>query len=100
MIRLTTKQQRQAQEARAFAIEARKPCNRPDCDQLLATLQEQVPPMYRGLVDQLANGSKAAAIKLHCLQCVGYERAEVTRCSSRHCPIWPIRPYQEVRSYQ
>ena len=91
---MTTSQREQALATRAANMEALKPRNRPECDQLLATLQAQAPSLYRGLVDQLANGSKAAAIKLHCLQCVGYERAEVARCSSRCCPLWPFRPYQ------
>ena len=94
MIRMTDEQQRRAQVARATAIEMQKPCNRSDCGQLLATLREQAPASCQGMVDRLANGSKAAAIKLHCLQCVGYERAEVAKCSSWYCPMWPFRPYQ------
>ena len=91
---MTTEQREQALATRIANVETRKPVNRPECDELLATLRDQAPASCQGFVDRLADGSQRAAIVLHCLQCVGYERAEVTRCSSRYCPLWPFRPYQ------
>jgi len=38
--------------------------------------------------------SKSAAIKAKCLDCCGYQRAEVAACTAEHCPLWPYRPYQ------
>jgi hypothetical protein len=35
--------------------------------------------------------SKAAAIRLFCLDCQGGSRSAVTDCSARHCPLWPFR---------
>jgi hypothetical protein len=40
-------------------------------------------------------GSTRAAVTLHCLQCVGYLRSEVTACTSIRCPLWAFRPYQD-----
>jgi hypothetical protein len=39
-------------------------------------------------------GSRAAAIKLFCLECVGCERAAVRDCTDQACALWPWRPYQ------
>lgn len=39
--------------------------------------------------------SLRSAIKMKCLECVGYQRNEVTLCSSYGCPLWPYRPYKE-----
>jgi len=36
--------------------------------------------------------SMRAAVKAHCLMCVGYDRKEVSLCSSPECPLYPYRP--------
>lgn len=41
-----------------------------------------------------AQTSRAAAIKLFCLECVGCERAAVRDCTDQACALWPWRPYQ------
>lgn len=39
-------------------------------------------------------GSRAAAIKLFCLECVGCERAAVRDCTDTACALYTLRPYQ------
>jgi hypothetical protein len=38
--------------------------------------------------------SPRQVIKAGCLDCMGYETAEITRCSSPTCPYYEYRPYQ------
>lgn len=90
----TVEQRAKAKESRAATIEGRKPVNRDDCSELLRVLNAEVPAKYRGHLQKMMDGSLRAAVTLHCLQCVAYERAEVTECVARHCPLLPFRPYQ------
>lgn len=39
--------------------------------------------------------SRPAAVKAFCLECTGWDRASVTDCTARACPLWPWRPYQK-----
>ena len=41
--------------------------------------------------------SPRAAIKAFCLECAGWDRGVVTRCSGAACPLWPYRPFQDAR---
>jgi len=43
---------------------------------------------------KLRNGSMRAAITLYCIDCCGGQRAEVARCSSYSCPLFPFKPYK------
>lgn len=57
---------------------------------------DQAPTSYRGAFKRAYNGrSKAAGIKAFCLQCVGFLRNDVRDCTSKGCPLWPYRPYQQ-----
>jgi hypothetical protein len=38
--------------------------------------------------------SRALAVKVFCIMCVGYVRQEVRLCSSPECPLYPYRPFQ------
>jgi len=49
---------------------------------------------FMPLVDQIEKGSRAAAVKLNCLQCCAFMTKEVRLCGCGMCPIWPFRPYQ------
>lgn len=40
------------------------------------------------------SASPRKAIKAMCLSCVGFERKEITNCSSFACPLWEYRPFQ------
>ena len=56
----------------------------------------ECPVSYRTIFKRAyTTNRKSLAIKAFCLHCVGYLRAEVTNCSSKGCPLWPHRPYQQ-----
>jgi hypothetical protein len=40
--------------------------------------------------------SPREAIKAFCLECVGYKRVEVRRCTATACPLWAYRPWQDA----
>jgi len=54
---------------------------------LVEEIREKHPVMAR----QAASGSRRAAIRLFCLDCMGGSPAEVERCGSFECPLWPYR---------
>ncbi len=58
---------------------------------------ESATPLYKGVMEKAftKKASPRAAIKAFCLHCVGYERNEVTNCTSLGCPLWHYRPYQD-----
>lgn len=37
--------------------------------------------------------SPRISIKIKCLECVGWEREEVARCTSYNCPLYKLKPY-------
>lgn len=41
----------------------------------------------------LGEGSPRQAIKAFCLECTGWDRAEVTRCTAKACPLFEFRPF-------
>ncbi len=54
--------------------------------------REDVPERYRPMYDRaLAGRSRKAAIRAHCLMCVGWDASEVRRCSAPACPLFPYR---------
>ena len=53
----------------------------------------------RNLAKLAASGNRTAAVKLKCKECNGYEskvNTLIQDCNSVACPLWGIRPYQEV----
>ena len=36
-----------------------------------------------------------AAIKVMCLECIGWSRKEITNCTSTACPLYAYRPFQK-----
>ena len=44
--------------------------------------------------------SPRMAIKAFCLECIGWDRAEITNCTSFACPLYLYRPYQKRRIEQ
>jgi hypothetical protein len=49
-----------------------------------------IPERYRVLYRRAMTGqSHKAAIRCHCLMCVGWEWSEVKRCSAPGCPLLP-----------
>ena len=61
---------------------------------ILSRLAEMPSGHRNGYVKAMSGSSKAAGIKAFCLECVCWERVEVTRCSGTACPLWPYRPFQ------
>jgi hypothetical protein len=43
-----------------------------------------------------AKTSRAAAVKLFCLNCVGGVRADVRDCTSHGCALYGFRPYRKT----
>ena len=37
------------------------------------------------------------AIRCHCLECMGYQQAEVRRCTDTGCHLWPYRLGQDSK---
>lgn len=65
-------------------------------DKRLMEHRAAMPSKYRTLFDRVITGeaSPREAIKLNCLECCGYVRSEVERCSGCTCAFYAYRPYQ------
>jgi hypothetical protein len=48
------------------------------------------------LVDKVEQGSMAAAVKLMCLECSSWVKAEIRDCVIHQCPLYPFRPFQNM----
>lgn len=57
---------------------------------------KQIPKKYRSNYISVVAGSASPrnAIKAFCLECMGYNGAEVKRCETINCPLNMYRPYQ------
>lgn len=51
---------------------------------------------YLPLVDKICGGSMKAAVKLMCLNCSNFQRAEIKECGATNCPLYAFRPFQNV----
>lgn len=54
----------------------------------LAELPVRIRPIFRRA---WAGKSRKAAMRAHCLECCGYESAEVGRCTGATCALYPYR---------
>ena len=59
-----------------------------------ATQRREFPAIALPLIDQAEGGSLTAAVKLMCLDCTCWQRAEIRDCTIARCPLYPHRPYQ------
>lgn len=57
-----------------------------------------IPEKYTALDERAKNGSRKAAIRLQCLQCVGYDTKEVRACTATDCPLYRYREKGESAS--
>lgn len=61
-------------------------------------LRESIPVAVRKrflpVVERAEAGSRTAAVKLKCLDCSGYNTAEIKHCPCDTCSLWAFRPYQ------
>ena len=64
---------------------------------VMANICKKCPPHLRGLVRRLERGHRSAAIKLFCVQCVGWENdvSAIANCTSFDCPNWLVRPHRD-----
>ncbi len=54
--------------------------------------QLEVPAKYQRLFERARTGrSRKAAIRAHCLMCVGWLEREVEKCTSPTCPLFHYR---------
>ena len=66
--------------------------NGPDLWSDVASRASDVPDHCRKLYRRAMTGkSRRAAIRAHCLMCVGYAPSEVRRCTATACPLYPYR---------
>lgn len=56
-------------------------------------LKANAPVKFHPLIDRAAGGSRAAAMKLFCISCCGYDRKEVEQCRATLCPLHSFKPY-------
>lgn len=57
---------------------------------------KQMPPKYRATYRRAVKGkSLRACINSQCLECCGWQSAEVARCTDLGCPLYAVRPYQD-----
>ena len=54
----------------------------------------QMPESSRRTYVRACAGSRTAAIKAQCMECLGWSRSDVRQCTALACPLWPVRPYQ------
>jgi len=67
-------------------------------DKRVAKVISEAPISTQGALREAFSGaaSPRRAIKAMCLTCVGFDRLEVTNCSSYGCPLWKYRPFQDA----
>ena len=62
--------------------------------------RSQMPRAYRRNYDKAVDGkSLRAAINASCLECVCWQRREVTLCTSLDCPLYAVHPYQKSNKH-
>lgn len=72
------------------------PESRAKAEKWIAQRRADISKAYRRTYDRALSGrSLKAAVKAHCLECMGWQREEVRACTSYPCSLWPYRDYQE-----
>jgi hypothetical protein len=68
-----------------------------DRNEQIAERRAQMPRSYRACYDKAVSGkSLRAAINSFCLECVCWQTKEIRLCTDLACPLWTVRPYQDV----
>jgi hypothetical protein len=86
-------------EARAAAprlSRATKMAAIPDAQKHFDAMAAVTPSQYKGLLERVKKGSLTAAIKLMCVQCMGFEKKHVWDCRGFTCPMYLHRPYRKA----
>lgn len=64
-----------------------------DWAQQIHERQAQMPKACRATYDKAMRGtSRKAAMTAFCAECMGWQVAEVFRCTDPGCPLYPYRP--------
>jgi hypothetical protein len=67
--------------------------------QKIARKLKEIPEIYREIYEKAATeGSKPAAIKAFCLECVCWQKNEIINCTCVTCPLYLVRPFVKTRS--
>ena len=57
--------------------------------------RQQIPKIHRATYDTaVKRRGFRAAIKAFCLECVGWQKEEVRKCTALACPLFAYRPYK------
>lgn len=51
----------------------------------------EIPKRYRKIFERTQAGSRSAAVRAKCLECMGYSSVEVKTCTSPDCPLYHWR---------
>jgi hypothetical protein len=58
---------------------------------------EDIPKIYRGIyIQAIEKMSRKAAIHAFCLECCAWQKEEIRKCTSPECPLFALRPYQNL----
>jgi hypothetical protein len=72
----------------------------PDRDKRAAKITqrlEAIPRAFRAAYQKaVAGGSLRAAINSQCGECLGWSVQEIRHCSDSACPLFSVRPYQNI----
>jgi len=60
-------------------------------------LRETPKPYKRTYLKAVNGESLRSSINSFCLDCMAWKKKEVRLCPSLACPLWAVRPYQNVR---
>lgn len=55
----------------------------------MKTLRDEIRARFPGLAVR-ANQQRLAAIKLHCVECMGGSIRDARSCETRECFLWPV----------
>lgn len=71
--------------------------NTPYRQEAIAKRREEMPAIHQANYDKaVQRRSMKAAIKAHCLECVGWMKEEVKLCTSLACPLYAYRQYKQA----
>ena len=66
-------------------------------DAVLGKLEGVPVSCRRAYLLAVTGRSRSKASRIHCLECAGWNRAEVALCESVACALWPYRTYKKAR---
>lgn len=74
-----------------------RPVSHPERAARLRMVRKTLPSAVNAFTQAYEGKSRVAAIKAFCLECIGFNRDEIRKCSAPWCPLWAMRPYQKRR---